>query len=172
LPMAFRVDGCGDVGANGEYRSVQRTKNGARVYMRSNGFVLSREIIEGKAGWIIGKDQVSVGIRAALFLLFPFLLFILLWTHPPPLPIFSCSFSLPFYTAILHAIMHTRIMHISYTRVNVCMYVVCEISALLTCANVSASILWNSGEKGKWERDEGTRFRGRVFAAIDRLARV
>ena len=57
--MAFTVSGCGDTSANGEYRSVQRTKNGARVYMRPNGFVLSREIIAGRAGWIIGRDQVS-----------------------------------------------------------------------------------------------------------------
>ena len=59
LPMAFTISGCGEEAANGVYTSVQRTKNGARVYMLPNGFVLSREIIEGRAGWIIGKDQVS-----------------------------------------------------------------------------------------------------------------
>ena len=58
LPVAFDVRGCGDTDVDGIYRTVQRTKNGARLYMSENGHVLSREIIDRKAGWIIGKDQV------------------------------------------------------------------------------------------------------------------
>ena len=58
LPVAFRVEGCGDEDVNGMYQSVQRTKNGARLYMSDTGHVLSREIIDRRAGWILGKDQV------------------------------------------------------------------------------------------------------------------
>ena len=64
LPVIFTVEGAGQADANGDYRSVQRTKNGARLYMSAAGFVLSREIIEGKAGWIIGKDQVRSATKA------------------------------------------------------------------------------------------------------------
>ena len=62
LPTAFDVTGCGDTNVNGIYRNLHRTKNGARLYMSEAGYVLSREIIDRKAGWIIGKDQVSVWV--------------------------------------------------------------------------------------------------------------
>ncbi len=62
LPTAFDVTGCGDTNVNGIYRNLHRTKNGARLYMSEAGYVLSREIIDRKAGWIIGKNQVSVWV--------------------------------------------------------------------------------------------------------------
>ena len=67
LPVAFRVEGCGDEDVNGMYQSVQRTKNGARLYMSDTGHVLSREIIDRRAGWILGKDQVSFFLLYLIF---------------------------------------------------------------------------------------------------------
>ena len=52
--------GCGQKDVDGIYNSVRRTKNGARLYMSDNGYVLSREIIDRKAGWIIGKNQIAL----------------------------------------------------------------------------------------------------------------
>ena len=60
LANAFKVVGCGQKDVDGIYNSVRRTKNGARLYMSDNGYVLSREIIDRKAGWIIGKNQIAL----------------------------------------------------------------------------------------------------------------
>ena len=53
---AYVLAGAGTESVNGRYaRNGEGVKNGARVYIGPNGFSLSREVVGGGEGWIVGK---------------------------------------------------------------------------------------------------------------------
>ncbi len=53
---AYVLTGAGTEGVNGRYaRNGEGVKNGARVYVGPNGFSLTREVVDGGEGWIVGK---------------------------------------------------------------------------------------------------------------------